>query len=257
VVEQGFGSPSSNLRTTAMSVYDGSLYAAVGDWMDLITPLGAQVWRTLDGISFTNVITQGFGDANNSVVLALEPLGGFFYAGTRNEVTGGELWRSESGDPGSWSKVNIDGFGDASNTAVSSLVAFNGKLYAGTRNWDTGAEVWQSPDGLTWTQVVGGGFSGGGASGWVDSLSIYNNSLVAVLRNYNDGAKVFVSRDGLNWQQINMDGWGDNNNPHTGDGAQAVVVYDKHLIIGTGNVASGGEIWSYLGIQSFLPSIYK
>jgi len=254
--DQGFGSPASNLRITAMNVYDGSLYAAAGDWMSL-TPSGAQVWRTPDGITWTNVITQGFGDANNSVVLVLESIGGFYYAGTRNEVTGGELWRSVTGDPGTWTQANSNGFGDRSNTAVTSLVVFNGMIYAGTRNWDTGAEVWKSSDGLSWTQVVGSGFGGGPVTGWVDSLSVYGGGLVAVLRNYNDGARVMTSLDGLTWRQLNSDGWGDNNNPHTGDGDASVIVFNNHLMIGTGNDASGGEIWSFLGTQVYLPSVSK
>jgi sugar lactone lactonase YvrE len=254
--EQGFGSPASNLRVTAMNVYDGSLYAAAGNWISLNSD-GAQVWRTSDGFTWTNVITQGFDTKNNSVVLALESIGGYFYAGTRNEFTGGELWRSDSGDPGTWVQVNINGFGDSSNTAISSLVAFNGMIYASTRNWDNGAEVWQSSDGLVWTQVASGGFGDGGASGWADSLTVYGGSLVVVLRNYNDGVKVLSTHDGLTWKQLNPDGWGDNNNPHTGDGDASVIIYNNQLMIGTGNVASGAEIWTFLGTQAYLPSVYK
>jgi hypothetical protein len=153
--------------------------------------------------------------------------------------------------------VNSNGFGDSSNTAVTSLVSFNGMIYAGTRNWDTGAEVWKSSDGLSWTQVVSGGFGGGSATGWVDSLSAYNGRLLAVLRNYNDGAKVMASLDGSTWRQLNSDGWGDNNNPYTGDGDASIIVFDNHLVFGTSNTASGAEIWTFLGTQAYLPSVYK
>jgi hypothetical protein len=130
-------------------------------------------------------------------------------------------------------------------------------IYASTRNWDNGAEVWKSSDGLVWTQVTGGGFGDGGASGWADSLTAYGGRLVVVVRNYNDGVKVLSTYDGLVWKQLNPDGWGDNNNPHTGDGDASVVIYNNQLMIATGNVASGAEIWTFLGTQAYLPSVYK
>jgi hypothetical protein len=256
VVTDGFGSQQSNLSTTAMGVFDGQLYAAAGNWLDG-APIGAQLWRSEDGSMWNDVALQGFGNVNNTTILALEAIGGYFYAGTRNEITGGELWRSASGDPDSWSQVNLDGFGEAANTAVVTLVEYNGWVYAGTRNWSSGAQLWRSVDGLSWTKVAGLGFGDGDASGWVDSLTVYNHCLVAVLRNYNDGANVFTSHDGSTWRQVNPDGWGDNNNPHTGSGDGAAALFNGRLFIGTGNVASGGEIWSVWGFSTFLPAVRK
>jgi len=242
VVSQGFGSPSTNANITYFGTYSNALYTAAGTW-DSSSSQGAQVWRTPDGLSWSNVITSGFGDANNTQVLAFEALNGYFYAGTLNATSGGELWRSGTGDAGSWAQVNIDGFNGISNTGVTSLAAFDAYLYAGTRNWGTGAEVWRSSNGLTWTRVISNGFGGGWANGWVDGLIVFDNTLYAVTRNYETGVKVWRTTDGINWVQVNTDGFGDSNNEITGDGYTAIAIFDNRLYIGTRNYANGGEVW--------------
>jgi hypothetical protein len=68
---------------------------------------------------------------------------------------------------------------------------------------------------------------------------------------------VLRSQDCTSWRQINPDGWGDNNNPHTGSGDAATAIFNGRLFIGTGNVANGGEIWSMQGVCSLLPTVYK
>ena len=256
VVDQGFGALGDAPRIAAMGVYNGMFYAATGNWLDP-SPPGAQIWRTADGINWVSVVTGGFGDNKNTAVLALEEINGFLYAGTRNELTGGEIWRSPSGNPGSWTQVNQDGFGDISNTAITSLVVFRGMVYAGTRNWEHGAEVWRSPDGVNWSRVVQGSLWGGQNTGWVDSLSLYNNFLYAVTRNYRDGAMVWSSVNGSQWRQVNPDGWGDNNIPHTGDGNNAIAVYDNDMYVGTMNTANGAEIWVYTTYQVFIPFVSR
>jgi hypothetical protein len=256
VVEDGFGSLADAPRITALGVFDGQLYAATGSW-ELLNPSIMQIWRTADGENWESVTTNGFGDSRNSMVLTLQAWGGYLYVGTRNEITGGELWRSASGDAGSWEQANLNGFGSANNTAVTSLVEFQGMLFAGTRNWDSGAELWKSVDGAVWTQVAQHGFGGGANSGWVDSLVVYHGSLLVALRNYQTGAQIWSSADGGMWQQINPDGWGDNNNPHTGDGSTAVVLLNDVLYYGTQNAANGAEVWSYVTYRIFLPHLCR
>jgi hypothetical protein len=232
------------------------LYAATGNWL-VSNPPGVQIWRSGDGLNWEKVVENGFGDPKNTVVLAFESIGSYLYVGTRNEVTGGELWRSPDGSPGSWEQINADGFDNADNTAVTSLVYFNGRFFAGTRNWFTGAEIWQSINGTDWTRVVNNAFGRGATSGWVDGLIVYHAALYAAVRSYQDGAQVWVSPNGNSWEQINPDGWGDNNIPHTGDGDTALAIVGNELYFGSLNVANGAELWVYTTFQNFLPMVNR
>ena len=256
VILGGFGSLAGAPRITAMGVFDGQLYAATGSW-ELLNPSIMQIWRSADGVNWESVTTNGFGDIRNSMALALQAWNGFLYVGTRNDITGGELWRSASGEAGSWEQVNLNGFGNSKNTAVTSLVEYQGRLYAGSRNWTSGAELWRSVDGAEWTPVTQNGFGGGANSGWVDSLVVYHGSLLVALRNYQSGAQVWQTADSEAWEQITPDGWGDNNNPLTGDGSTAVLVLNDVLYYGTQNAASGAEVWSYVTYRIFLPYLCR
>jgi len=58
----GLGSPINNTRINSMAIYDGDLYAGTANF-----DRGCQVWKSTDGINWTRVGTQGFGDSNNTV----------------------------------------------------------------------------------------------------------------------------------------------------------------------------------------------
>ncbi|MGA9351423.1 MAG: hypothetical protein WBW48_21805 [Anaerolineae bacterium] len=55
---------------------------------------GAEVWRSPDGTTWTQVNADGFGDVNSQAVAFMAVLGSYLYAGTYNEATGAEVWRS-------------------------------------------------------------------------------------------------------------------------------------------------------------------
>jgi PKD repeat protein len=242
VMTGGFGAPS-NQEIMHLTVYSDTLYASAGDWGTPPFALGGQVWRTSNGVDWTNVVTQGFGTISSTTIIGLEGIGGFLYAGTWSDLVPGQLWRSATGDADSWQPLTTDGFGDSGNRGIPALAYFDGYLYAGTRSWTTGAQVWRSPDGLSWTQVVSQGFGGGLDEGWVDSLTVFGSKLYAVARNYNKGSRVYSTTDGLQWSQIQPDGWNDPANQHTSDGNNGVAVFNGALIIGTYNIVAGGQAW--------------
>ncbi len=133
-------------------VFNGYLYVAQSNGG--VTD-EAYIYRTADGVAWSaSVIPDGFGDANNVRIVDLKTVNGYLYATTFNLVTGTEVWRSQTGDPGSWNQVVDTGFGDANNLTAG-IDTYNGSLYAGTTNVITGAEIWASPDGSlgSWTQI--------------------------------------------------------------------------------------------------------
>jgi flagellin len=94
------------------------------------------------------------------------------------DTHGTEIWRSSSGDSGSWSQVVNDGFdGDSDNAIAVSLEVFNGYMYAGTDNRNSGTEVWSTPDGTNWSKVNTDGF--GDQYNWSVTLEEFNGYLYA------------------------------------------------------------------------------
>lgn len=146
-VSSGFGD-ANNRDITDAHVFDGALYVSTEN-----RTTGVEIWRTIDGTTFVQVNTDGFGDPSNESA-TLVAVGLWLYAGTYwNPVTfeGGELWRSKDGV--AWVKVVDDGFGPVRNTAINLRSGpFEGLIWAGTTHLLNAPEIWWSEDGATWTQ---------------------------------------------------------------------------------------------------------
>ncbi len=110
-----------------------------------------------DGSTWTEAIAPGFNNKNNYAVVAMAEYSGYFYAMTRNEVEGAEIWRSPDGKKTTWEQVI---FPDGETNGVygnnwlssmwGSLVVFKGKLYCGFSSGhqgsvydSTGCEIWR------------------------------------------------------------------------------------------------------------------
>jgi hypothetical protein len=112
---------------------DGLLYMSttpVGD----IQPGGiGQIWAT-DGLTFTRVMTDGFGSPRNAGVSMLASFNGCLYAGTYNPTSGYEVWKLRCVDHPAAppQSVILGGGGEPRNEAVMSMRAFKGYLYLGT-----------------------------------------------------------------------------------------------------------------------------
>jgi hypothetical protein len=100
------------------------------------------VWRSSDGMTWTQVNANGFGDGNNVGAYSMAVFGSDLYVGTSNSSTGAEVWRSSDGT--TWTQVNANGFGDGNNWTARSMAVFGSYLYAGTLNMSTGTEVWRT-----------------------------------------------------------------------------------------------------------------
>ena len=79
-----------NTRTIVdgATVYNGALYLAT-----MNSTNGAEIWRTTDGVTWTAVITGGFGDTR-TFAAELQPFAGYLYAWTSNYATGQRVYRS-------------------------------------------------------------------------------------------------------------------------------------------------------------------
>jgi outer membrane protein assembly factor BamB len=105
-------------------------------------------------LPWTQVNTNGFGDARNRSVLSGAVYNGNLYVGTFNRTAGTEVWKYNGT---TWTQVNANGFGDANNWN-SCMAVYNGSLYGGTLNQLTGTEIWetqlQPPRALSSSEVT-------------------------------------------------------------------------------------------------------
>lgn len=258
IITEGFGDPI-NAEIYQFATFSNTLYAST--WSYITNTHGTEIWRSTTGNTgdWTRVVTDGFNsDSDNASVVAFEIFNGYLYAGTANQATGGEVWRSPTGDSNSWIQVNPDGFGDASNGLVTAFAIYDGYLYASTHHFSgAGAQVWrcQICDNSDWTKVVDNGF------GNVDTrrqpaLEVFNDALYFVAGNSVTGMEVWRTSNGTQWEQVGFSGFGDNNNRATLYDSP-VTVFNNSLYIGTINSVTGGEIWLFLHRRVFLPLVQK
>jgi hypothetical protein len=252
IMLDGFGDPG-NKEVFRFAEFGGQLYASTWKY----DGTGMEIWRSATGdtSSWSQVSVDGFGDLDNQVALSFETFNGYLYAGTYNEATGGEVWRSSNGTV--WSQVNDDGFGTADNRGVSALETFGGYLYASTRGGDSpaGAQVWrcQVCDNGDWERVVDDGFGDPDTHG-MNGLEVFDGHLYFVVGNAATGLEVRRTADGTTWQQVGSAGFGNGNNlaPYWDN---STVIFGDKLTIGTWNWMDGGEVWQSvcLSYGTYLP----
>ena len=243
VITESFGLPY-NHGVDHLIEFNDQLYAGTKNWnWNVWNTEGGEVWRSSDGLSWTRVVRQGFGDPTNGEIFRLAVFSDTLYASTWSytEAHGAEIWRSRTGIAGDWTRMITNGFGDANNEAVPSFELFNGYLYAGTYNWTTGGEVWHTSDGTNWGQVNLDGLGDADNYG-VTALVAFEGYLYAGT-GHKSGAGAQVWRcqvcDGSDWQQVVDNGFGNSDTRST----PALEVFDGSLYVIVGNQETGLEVW--------------
>ena len=256
VMTNGFGN-SNNVGIDHLLEFNGQLYAGV--WNQINTPPyyqdGGEIWRSSDGLNWTRVVSQGFGDPTNGEVMRLGVFNNQIYAGTWSYTTthGAEIWRSGSGDSGSWTRVVANGFGDPNNSAILTMEEFNGALYVGTYS-DTGpgsdgADLWRY-NGTTWTPVITDGFGYSGTYA-IAALAVFNNHLYAGTGRYDFSTQTYPGGqlwrcsqasgcdEPTDWQVVTADGFGNPDNINI----TALLAWGSHLYAVAYNFQTGMEVW--------------
>lgn len=201
---------------------------------------------------WTQVVSAGFTDPNNTSAPFEAEFKGYLYLGTiANEggtmfsgssKSGGDIWRTKDGV--NWEQVGTAGLGNPHNSNFR-LVVFKEKLYAISDNLnDHGIEIWVTSDGTEFTQIEKGGFGGD-----VDSSSsapfVFQDRLIVPVSNTRTGAQIWVSENGETFRQVVSAGLGDPNNfGISGFGPQDPgPIFQGKLYVGVTNPSTGGEIW--------------
>jgi uncharacterized protein YjiK/outer membrane biosynthesis protein TonB len=244
VITAGFGD-TDNVGVDHLYEFNGDLYA--GTWNDNGSgSSGGQIWRSADGSAWSQVVSGGFDKSTNGEVFRFVEFNSQLYASTWSYDTaihGGEIWRSSTGDNGTWSRVVDDGFGDSDNTSAISFEIFNNYLYAGTGNESTGGEIWRSASGDagSWAQVNTDGFGDSGNTD-VTALADFNGYLYAITHHeQGGGAQIWRCQtcDGTDWTQVVADGFGDSGVR----GIPGLQVYNNKLYAVVGHYVNGLEVW--------------
>ena len=193
-----------------------------------------EIWRT-DGTSWEQVAAEGMGDINNYEVNVLAVFSDYLYAATSNAATGVEIWRSASGDAGSWTQVNNDGFGGGSAWPAT-MDIFGGRLYVGIVR-DNVAELWRTQNGTDWTPVFTDGLAENNTD--VSAMAEFQGEFYIGLRNVVSGGEVWRSSDGLNWTPMFTGGLGKaaNGRPY------GLIVHGNYLYLVFSNDETGAEVW--------------
>jgi PKD repeat protein len=245
VVSNGLG--GENYWIDHLIEFNGQLYASTGHYAcddpacNTGHTDGGQIWRSADGVNWSLVADDGFGDADNLEIFRMTVFGGQLYASTLNTATGGEIWRSSTGNAGSWTRVVTGGLGDAGNQGAMTFQEHNGVLYAGTFQEAAGGAVWRSSNGTVWTPVNAGGF-GSIENAGVASLASFGGFLYAGTTNWTAGAQLWRCSvcSGSDWSQMMTGGFGDSWNRRI----MALPVLRGRLYALTSNRSGEGtQVW--------------
>jgi hypothetical protein len=152
--ESGFGIPSNNV-VFDLHVFDGMLYVGSGNW-----DFGFSVFRSADGLNFTQVGTLGFGQSDSAYAWRFHTFNNQLWFGAMNKNfwagKAGSIYRTDDGVTwetlvGAGGTYFNYGFDDWKNWGIRTFEEFNGDLYIGTaqcwfefcKPWMTGAEIWK------------------------------------------------------------------------------------------------------------------
>jgi len=232
VTQPGFGishdsAPPSILDLT---VFNGQLYASTGRGDG-----PGQIWRAPDGVTWAPMVINGFGDPDTVDITALATYDGKLYAGVTNLISGAQVWRSYSGDSGSWTQV-APGAPGTTVAGVTGLAVFDGALYAAVES-DAPAQIWRG-SGISWTVVISDGF-GNSLTTSTGGMAEYAGYLYVGAGNTADGALLWRTSDGANWEQAISPAFGDPNNQKV----ELVFVFQNRLYVSARNVQTGIELW--------------
>jgi hypothetical protein len=236
VTQPGFSIPHDSAAPAILdlTIFNGYLYASTGRGGN-----PGQIWRSVNGSSWSPTISYGFGDEKNVDITALAVYGNKIYAGVTNSETGAQIWRSSTGDNavGSWTKV-APGASMAA-TSITGFAGFNGALYAALES-EGAAQIWRSSSGdlNTWATIISNGF-GDSNTIFTGGMAVFAGFLYVGAGNSAGGAQLYRTDDGATWDPVTVSGLGAAGNLEV----ETVFAFDNQIYIGVKNSVTGMRLW--------------
>jgi hypothetical protein len=148
-------------------VFRGKLYVGLGWWYTdnetFWETKGGQLWRTENGTEWEKVMDLA-SDPHNEYVGDLVEFEGMLYASTQNWYEGFEIWRSQTGNPGDWTRVADDSLGTylvpgGVTPIVNGNTLFLIPCYLYDQEYNqVPVHAWYTRDGLNWKTLTTDGF---------------------------------------------------------------------------------------------------
>lgn len=222
-----------------MTVFNGQLYASTGWGAD---NSAARILRTSNGTTWEEVATAGFGVDDNRAMDTLAVFQNKIYISVSNSAGDSgsvSIYRSDSGNSGTWMPVVTGGKGDINNHLIPAMAEFNGFLYAGVQNKVAGTRIWRTSDGITWNQVNTDGF--GEANNYETiTLAVFKGQLYAGTINNVTGGQIWRTSNGTTWTPVMTNGFGDPSNFMM----LGLYAFQNRLYATASNDKTGTEVWS-------------
>ncbi len=207
VTPAGFG--FNNIGSWDMKAFGDELYVSL---FALFPEEPGVIMRSADGIHWEAVSNSWEG----GLIRVPDKVGVFkgmiYISAFKEPFWGGsygpaELWRSPTGDPGTWEKVRE--FGDAT-WHTNGLDIYKGMLYMSVQDDSGPITIWRSPDGLNWQEVVSDGFQ---------NISPYegvkNGGDFAIHQDwlyFSNGPDILRTKNGTDWEMVMEGGFGNPGN---------------------------------------------
>ena len=231
----GFGD-LKNENFKDMQVFNGQLCGGTAN-----AAVGAQVWCTPDGVTWSQMNQSGFGAPQNDLIASAGVFSGSLYIGVQNQVAGGGVWRTP--DLAHWTQV----FTATDRPRVEILEPVGGQLYIAAGAADgrnAGApsvRFYRSRSGApgTWSET---GQEAAAASAHntrtiVDGAALFNGALFVAVMNADTGVQLWRTY-GEGWTDLTAgaEGFGDRNN----FGAE-LIPFNGYLYAWTSNYVTGQQ----------------
>ncbi|PNX49333.1 MAG: hypothetical protein BV457_02065 [Thermoplasmata archaeon M9B1D] len=158
------------------------------------------------------VADKGFGDKNNICAWSMAKYKDYLYVGTLNVVNGCQVYRSKTGDKGTWKQVNVDGFAEKSRGARTMLV-FKNLLWVVTYSHIKGSQIWvtngkDDKNGLIkWKKANLDGFGKGKKIPGARAIVVYKDKLYVGSQNIHDLPRVFRYDGPIEFNKIQPKKW--------------------------------------------------
>jgi hypothetical protein len=191
VVLKDFGISPSYHMSWDMTVFQGKLYVPVNCYGAANCP--GILLRSSNGQDWEQIPLD-------TGTYQLDKLGvykGMIYA--TSVWGGGQIWRSPTGNPGTWQVVKDLEPGVGSS---SSPTAYKNRLYISGYASGDSVFIWQSADGLNWETTNLKITDNPEAYIRDGRLMVFKGDLYLCVTNYADGGAIYRTRDGRNWEPV-------------------------------------------------------
>jgi len=220
----GFNGNVHNFTVAGFVWIGDYLYAGTWNQND-----GAAMFRanadapSASDVTWETIVEGGFSNPRNWGFTHIREFKDHIYVGCFNFLEGSEVWRSSTGDPGTWTMVCPKAWGSKVNTDSTTMLVHDGFLYLGTETardaqYAEGTALWRTDGALAppydqWRQVNTNGF-GNGRNHNICGLAEFSGKIYAATWNQTQGFEVWRATPGPelpfpDWERVVTGALGD------------------------------------------------